>query len=105
MPQLDSSKLDLSAQHLATLKNLLATHTPQAQAWAYGSRVSGQAHDGSDLDIVLRNTHDLKQDVNGLEALIVAIQESNLPILVDVHPWSSLPDTFHKNIQIGYVEI
>jgi len=105
MSQLKSSKLDLPAQYLAILKALLASHTPRAQAWGYGSRVTGQAHEGSDLDVVLRNKQDLKQEVIGLEALIVAIQESNLPILVDVHQWSSLPESFHKNIEMAYIEI
>ena len=34
---------------------LLRTFVPAAQVWAYGSRISGKAHEGSDLDLVLRN--------------------------------------------------
>lgn len=33
---------------------LLGQHVPQAEVWAYGSRVNGGAHEGSDLDLVLR---------------------------------------------------
>lgn len=105
MPQLELSRLDLPAQHLATLKAILANQIPQAQVWVYGSRVTGQAHEGSDLDLVLRNTHNLKQDVTGLDGLIAALQESNLPILVDAHQWASLPESFHQNIEAAYIEI
>jgi predicted nucleotidyltransferase len=105
MPQLELSRLDLAARHVATLKAILATQIPQAQVWVYGSRVTGHAHEGSDLDLVLRNTHDLKQEVFGLDGLIVALQESNLPILVDVHQWASLPKSFHQNIEAAYIEI
>ena len=105
MPQLNLSQLDLPAKHVATLLALLKAYTPDAQAWAYGSRVMGQAHEGSDVDIVLRHKTDLSRPVQGLESLVIAIQESNIPILVDVHQWSSLPISFHDNIENAYVEI
>ena len=76
MPALDRSVLALDARHLRTLQTLLAQHTPQAQVWAYGSRVTGQAHEGSDLDLVLRNPHDLTQDVAGWRSLQEALQAS-----------------------------
>lgn len=105
MPALDLSALDLSERHLHTLQSLLATHTPQAQAWVYGSRVNGGAHEGSDLDLVLRNPTDLTQDVSGWSELKEALQASDLPILVDVHLWSRLPQAFHASIEAGYVEL
>lgn len=76
---------------------------PQAQVWAYGSRVNGKAHEGSDLDLVLRNPTDLSQDVEGWDQLKDALQASDLPMLVDVHLWSRLPQAFHANIEAEYV--
>ena len=55
MPQRELSTLQLAPQHLQLLQALLHTHVPEAQVWAYGSRVTGGAHEGSDLDLVLRN--------------------------------------------------
>jgi uncharacterized protein len=95
--------LDLPERHRHTLLALLKTYTPKAQVWAYGSRVNGQSHEGSDLDLVLRNPADLSQDVPGWEALKEALQESGLPMLVDVHQWSRLPQAFHANIEALYV--
>lgn len=105
MPQLDSSCLQLSPQHLHTLQALLRQHVPHAQVWAYGSRVVGGAHEGSDLDLVLRHPHDLAQDVPDWFELKEALQESPLPLLVELHLWSRLPSSFHSNIEAGYVVV
>jgi predicted nucleotidyltransferase len=105
MPALELAALDLPERHRQKLQTLLALHTPQAQVWAYGSRVNGNAHEGSDLDLVLRNPADLNQDVPGWDALKEALQQSSLPMLVDVHQWSRLPETFHANIEAGYVNL
>jgi predicted nucleotidyltransferase len=68
------------------------------EVWAYGSRVSGDAHDGSDLDLVLR-MHDLsKFPIEEFIFLKDAIQNSKIPILVDLHDWARIPVSFHNNI-------
>lgn len=105
MPALDVSRLQLPDKYLHTLQTLLTEYVPQAEVWAYGSRVTGGAHEGSDLDLVLRNPADLKQDVEGWFELREALQDSDLPILVDVHLWSRLPKAFHPNIEAGYVVV
>jgi len=101
----DRGRLQMKARHLAMLRTLLAQQAPQAQVWAYGSRVSGNAHEGSDLDIVLRNPTDLKASVASWMDVQEAIQESDLPMLVDVHDWAHLPEDFHRNIERDHVEI
>jgi len=101
----DISRLQMKPRHLAILQALLAQHVSQAQVWAYGSRVSGNAHEGSDLDIVLRNPSNLKAEVPNWLDVQEAIQESDLPMLVDVHDWAHLPEDFHRNIERDYVEI
>lgn len=103
MPQLDLEHLQLAPQHLAQLQTLLAKHLPAADVWAYGSRVAGNAHEGSDLDLVLRNPQDLSQDVEGWFELKEALQDSTLPLLVDVHLWPRLPTAFHGEIERAYV--
>lgn len=105
MPQLDLKQLQLPARHLHTLQALLAQYTPHAEVWAYGSRVTGGAHEGSDLDVVLRNPTDLTHDVDGWVELKEALQESALPLLVEVHLWPRLPAMFHRNIEAGYVVV
>lgn len=105
MPQLELSCLQWAPAHLQLLQSLLAEHVPDAQVWAYGSRVNGGAHEGSDLDLVLRNPADLSQDVPVWIDLKEALQNSNLPVLVEMHLWAHLPAAFHANIEAAYVVV
>lgn len=103
MPQVELSELQISATQLAELQALLQRHVPHAEVWAYGSRITGSAHEGSDLDLVLRQPDDLSKRVDGWTALKDAVQESSLPMLVDIHLWSHLPAAFHAEIEKAYV--
>lgn len=105
MPKREIAELDLSPRHLAALRQLLAQHAPQAQVWAYGSRVTGGAHEGSDLDIVLRNPTHLSQASAVWCDLQEALRESDLPMLIDLHDWARLPPEFQRNIERAYVEL
>ena len=72
------------------------------EVWAYGSRVKGTAHEGSDLDLVII-TRDREQiPLHLLTDLKEKIRDSNIPILVELFDWSRLPETFHKNIESCY---
>jgi predicted nucleotidyltransferase len=72
------------------------------EVWAYGSRVNGKAHSGSDLDLVLR-TSDLKPlDMDDYSLLCEKITNSNIPILVELRDWAMLPTSFHENIKAKY---
>ena len=99
MPQLELTGLQLPDNHLHTLQMLLLEYVPNAEVWAFGSRVNGGAHEGSDLDLVLRNPADFTQDVEGWIDLKEALQNSALPMLVEVHQWSHLPNAFYHNIE------
>lgn len=95
--------LDLNPRYLVLLQELMARHLhPTVAVWAYGSRVNGNAHDGSDLDLVLRSP-----DLQALPSHMIgrfreALTESNLPIFVDVHDWALLPPSFHPRILTRY---
>jgi predicted nucleotidyltransferase len=96
-------ELDLPEKHLRQLRELLQLHVPDFEVWAYGSRVTGQGHEGSDLDLVLRQPQALSQACSQLADLREALQNSNLPILVDVHDWAGLPPAFHSEIAARHV--
>jgi predicted nucleotidyltransferase len=70
-----------------------------AEVWAYGSRVKGSAHDGSDLDLVILTPDRQKLPIDTLMKLKEKIRESNIPILVELFDWARLPESFHKNIE------
>ena len=76
------------------LLDLLNQYIPSVEAWAYGSRVNGDAHDASDLDLVLRSADlspiPMEQFVDFLDAL----RESSIPIIVEARDWARLPPLF-----------
>ncbi len=106
MPQqLEIPRLDLAPRHLAVLQALLLKHVPKAEVWAFGSRVSGGSHEGSDLDLVLRCPSALSLPISACTDLRLALQESSLPMLVEVHDWAHLPAAFQTNIERDYAVV
>ncbi|MFA7405607.1 MAG: nucleotidyltransferase domain-containing protein [Pelobacteraceae bacterium] len=91
-------QLDLRPEWLAIVRRILADHLPDAEVVAYGSRVNGTAHDGSDLDLVVRNRLNPLLPVRNLGAVRDTFSESNLPILVDIQDWALIPDSFKEEI-------
>lgn len=83
--------------------DLLCTFVPNAEVWAYGSRISGRAHPGSDLDLVVRIPGALQQPSPKVDHLRTALRESDIPILIDVHDWALLPDAFREKIKSNYI--
>ncbi len=98
-------RLDLRPPHLALLRQLLRQHLPQAEVWAYGSRVNGDGHDASDLDLAVRQPANLIQATPHLEDLREALMESDLPIRVDVTDWARMPASFQREIAGHYVVV
>ena len=105
MPALEQDHLYLEPRHLALLQQILHQQVPHAEVWAYGSRVTGGAHETSDLDLVLRAPADPKAEVAGYLALKEALQASTLPITVDVQSWWRLPESFQQEIERTYVVV
>ena len=90
----------LDPKHRAALVAIFAQHLPtNTVVWAYGSRVNGAAHSGSDLDLVVLPT----LEYAALARCRQALQASNIPFLVQLHAWSALPATFHTEIMRQYV--
>ncbi|MDT4331599.1 nucleotidyltransferase domain-containing protein [Methylomonas sp. MED-D] len=100
---MNSSGLLLREQDKRCLLQLLTEYLPGVSAWAYGSRVNGDAHDASDLDIVLRAPDLSKIPLEKLESFLEAVRESNIPILIEARDWARLPESFHREILRNYV--
>lgn len=92
--------IDLPADQLALVRALLAEHFPECEARAFGSRVTGRAKPYSDLDLALVGPARL--DSAKLAALREALDESTLPIRVDVLDWRSIAPHFQKIIAARY---
>lgn len=95
--------LDLPPPYRTALLALLSAHVPDAEVWAYGSRLHGGAHATSDLDIVVRNPRDPSQPQERLWHLRDALSESKVPILVDVLDWARIPESFREEITRAHI--
>ena len=93
-----TDRLALPRRYRDQLEALLREHVPGVEVWAYGSRVNGESHDGSDLDLALRGPA-LEPLDGGFNDLLEAIEKSTIPILVQAHDWARLPESFHREIE------
>ena len=100
-----TDRLDLPRHYRDQIEALLREHVPDAEVWAYGSRVNGESHENSDLDLVLRGP-DLERIPTGqLADLTEALEQFNIPILVQARDWARLPESFHREIERDYVVV
>jgi uncharacterized protein len=98
-----NNSLFLREKDKQQLLQLLTDYLPDVSAWAYGSRVHGEAHDASDLDIVLRSADLSPIPILALEDFLEALRESTIPILVEARDWARLPVSFYEEILKKYV--
>ena len=105
MPELPLQMLELRPHHLEMLRALLQQRMRHAEVWAYGSRVNGNSHDASDLDLVVRRSSDLNQETPELGAMQDILSESNLPIRVEMMDWARIPASFQREIERAYVVV
>ena len=94
-----AKQLDLPHHYRQHLELLLRKHLPTVEVWAYGSRVNGQSHDSSDLDLVLRSPDLQPIPAYSLVSFSEALRESTIPFLVEAHDWARLPESFHPEIE------
>lgn len=77
--------------------------TQKVEIWIYGSRIKGTNHDASDLDMVIKP---LNEDepflLDELEIFKQALEQSNIPILIQVLSWQHIPQSFKKIIKQRY---
>ncbi len=96
-------QLDVKPRHREQITRLLREHLPGVEVWAYGSRVNGRSHEGSDLDLALRGPGLAKIDTTQLAEFNEAVQESTIPFLVEARDWARLPESFHRETEREYV--
>lgn len=93
MPELS---VDLRADHLQLVLDILAKNVPDREVWAFGSRVQGRAKPYSDLDLAVLG--DLPMGLDVLAALTDDFAESDLPIRVDIVDWATTKNNFRQII-------
>ena len=94
--------INLKPKHLKLLQDVFSSYCPKAEIWAFGSRISGESHSGSDLDLVVKSFNDTSKNLSELNALLI---ESNIPFLIDINEYDKLPAAFQQEILKNYVVI
>jgi len=91
--------IDLQPEHRSIVLDILRAHLPpEAKVWVFGSRASGRARRGSDLDLAIDLGGQLPADTE--YALSFAFEDSDLPWTVDVLDWWSVEDgIFRQNVE------
>ena len=95
-------ELNLETDYLTQVKAILKQYAPKHDVWVFGSRINKTCHESSDLDIVIRNPGELLTPLHNLAELKQAFIDSNIPILIDVMDWASLPDSYRNQIEQHY---
>ena len=94
--------INLKSKDLDTLQAIFRDYCPDAEIWAYGSRVNGDSHSGSDLDLAVKSFNDSKKRLWELKELLA---ESNITFLIDITDLGSLPSSFQDEIKKSYIVI
>lgn len=94
------TELFIKPEYLKILKDIFNSYCPNAEIWAYGSRIKGEAHPGSDLDLVVKDFNDENKNIFELKELI---NNSNIPFIVDIQEFDRLPESFRKEIEKNYI--
>jgi len=93
-----SPQIDLKPEHRAIVQTILRDHLPEhAQVWVFGSRATGKAHRGSDLDLAIDAGQKLPPDIES--ALHFAFEDSDLPWTVDIVDMHSIQGIFRQNVE------
>ena len=96
------SSLFLKPRYLDMLLEIFRNYCPNAEIWAYGSRISGEAHEASDLDLVVKSFNDSSKNIYELKELV---NNSDIPIIVDILDYNNIPESFQKEIEKNYIVI
>ncbi len=95
-------RLFIKPQYLQILLDVFKNYCPNAEIWAYGSRINGEAHEASDLDLVVKSFNDVNKSLFELKELI---NDSDIPIIVDILEFDKIPFSFQKEIEKDYISI
>jgi type I restriction enzyme S subunit len=95
--------LDVTGEQLDELRGILTRLAPGCTVTAFGSRVTGGARPFSDLDIVIRGSE--RMSIRRRALLREALEDSELPFIVDFHDWEDTDEAMRNAITARGVQI
>lgn len=94
--------INLKRKHFEELCAIFKKYCPKAEIWAYGSRIHGDSHDGSDLDMTVKSFNDPTKNLGELKELL---DDSDIPFLMDVSEFNRLSVSFQTEILKNYIRL
>jgi predicted nucleotidyltransferase len=94
--------INLKRVYLEELNKIFQAYCPKAEIWAYGSRINGDSHSGSDLDLTVKSFNEEKKYLSDLKDLL---NDSDIPFLIDITEYEKLPTSFQEEIKKSYIKI
>lgn len=95
--------INVEPSDLKLVKKLLMEHVGTCKVIAFGSRVTGNHHEYSDLDLAVIGEKPLTLEQLGL--LRDAFSASNLPFTVDILDWHQISPSFQSVIKKSYIVV
>jgi type I restriction enzyme, S subunit len=89
--------IDVDQRHYKIIKEIFAKFLPYKKVLAYGSRVKWNASETSDLDLAVFNATEKE-----IYAVKEAFDESNIPFIIQILNWETIPQDFKENIEKKY---
>ena len=96
--------IDLPAEHRAQVLDIIRRRLPEARIWVYGSRAKGRARRYSDLDLML-DAGGQPIPLNVMGDLDEDFDESNLPIIVDLHDMALTDARFLERVRKDFLPL
>lgn len=97
-----ASKLQIEPRHFDVLMGIIEQEIPEAEVWAFGSRVAGDSWECSDIDLAVRGG---RFSLAAITDLRDRLDSSNIPYIVDVVMWDSLRNSVQRSIEENHLAI
>lgn len=95
--------IDIMPDDLETVRGILSSFVPDREVRAFGSRVSRNAKEFSDLDLAVMGDSEIPSSV--FADMKESFNESSLPFKVDLVDWATTKDNFRRIIEKEYVVV
>ncbi len=95
-------KLQIEPRHFDVLVSIIKQEIPDAEVWAFGSRVAGDSWECSDIDLAVRGS---ALSLSAIADLRDKLDNSNIPYIVDIVSWDSLRKSVQQSIEENHLTI
>lgn len=91
--------IHLSEPDKYIFKNILEKYSTQFEFFIFGSRVTGNHHKYSDLDLLVKMTSETP-----ISKLKDEFEDSDITIIIDIHDYDAVSDSFKQLITNSLVK-